>query len=81
MFATSEGRNYVVKLSKSKYDELYRIFIKGTDKELTVGLWDVVYDDNDLAEDKIYDISELSTEELKGLDIDYLVNQGYKIMF
>lgn len=81
MFTVIEGKNYVVKLSKSEYDELYHIFIKGTDKELTVGLWNIVYDDSDLSENEICDISELSTEDLKTLDIDSLVDQGFKILF
>ena len=80
MFVVEENKNYTVKMSNTDFDESYHIFVKGG-KESIVGLWDVVYDDNDLSENKIFDITELSTEELKGLDIDSLVNQGYKILF
>lgn len=81
MFTSKVCKNYVVKMSLDDFDEDYHIFIKGTEKELTVGLWNIVYDDNDLAIDKIYDISEMSTEDLKTLDINSLVDQGYKILF
>lgn len=81
MFTSKVCKNYIVKMSLDDLDEDYHIFVKGTDKELTVGLWDIVYDDNDLAIDEIYDISEMSTEDLKTLDINSLVDQGYKILF
>lgn len=80
MFIVEENKNYTVKMSNTDVDESYYIFVKGG-KEFIVGLWDVVYNDNDVAENKVYDISELSTEDLKTLDVDSLVDQGYKIMF
>lgn len=80
MFVVEEAKNYSVKMSNTDIDESYHIFVKGG-KEFIVGLWDVVYNDNDVEEDKIYDITELSTEDLKTLDVDSLVDQGYKIMF
>ena len=80
MFVVEENKNYTVKMSNTDRDESYHIFVKGG-KESIVGLWDVVYDDNDADVDKVVNIFELTLEELKGLDMDYLINQGYKIMF
>lgn len=80
MFIVKETENYIVKLSNIGRDENYHIFIKGG-KEFIVGLWDVVYNDNDVAEENIFDISEFSVQNLQSLDIDSLVYQGYKILF
>lgn len=80
MFIVEETENYVVKMSNTVVDESYHIFVKGG-KEFIVGLWDVVYNDNDVDVDKVINIFELTLEDLQGLDMDSLIDQGYKIMF
>ena len=80
MFVIKENKNYAVKMSNTDADESYLIFIKGG-KESIVGLWDVVYDDNDADVDKVVNIAELTLKELQGLDMDSLIDQGFKIMF
>ena len=81
MFVVEENKNYTVKMSNADFDGSYHIFIKGG-KELQVGIWDVVYNDNDVVdEDKVVNILELTLKELQGLDVDYLIEQGCKILF
>ena len=81
MFTTTESENYSVKLPLNDWDENYYIFVKGAAKKFIVGLWDVVYNDNDIEGEEIFDISELSAQDLQSLDMDSLIEKGYKILF